>query len=343
MDIEAPSETEAELPPHTSGMASAIDRFVYGVEKGLVTGSLWVMTFTYFFMIVHRQMSNRINAFDELFLRFYGYEDEAKAPKEVLEFVTGVLTPVVVGTVAFLLIILALRTRWRTYEENEGAKEPWLTWLWQGFFWLQIVYFALWVIGAASSWALCLVALQGAIVVGIRFGRGTRDWGMITGVMVGAISMTLFFMTEVEDGYTWASHFSLILLFYVGFLGASMATRDGKQISVDAVRKKIPGSKLYLYNAISGLVTLGFTAFLLFLALYNFILPLEEFIAYLAGASESGYGHYLEGTELPIFVIIFPIALAFLMMCVRFGGRTLHALGAHRRGEIPPDTGPELH
>ena len=326
---------------------------MYGCEHGTVSGSLLVMTFSYFFMIVHRQMASSVNALDEFFLRMQGYASEDAAPKEVLEQVTGLITPLVFGVGVTVLAFLGLWTRWRTEppesglrfwaEPSEGSKEPWLRWFVLSPVITAIVYGIMWGIGQIPSQTISLITLAFIVFPGAFYAWKRAEWGMLLGVVIGGTFVAWFFFVEVEAGYTWSSELSLILLFYVGFFGASMATRDGRQITVDALRKRISREKLNLYNAISGFVTVAFTVFLFLLALYDFIPPIERYLAFKSGASDVSYGDYLEGTEIPIFIIVFPIMLGFLMMVLRFGRKAWQDLSAYRRGELPPEMPPEIH
>ncbi len=325
-----------------AGFFERLDAHVYGFEHGIVTGSLLVMTFSYFFMIVHRQMANPVNALDELFLRWNGYTDEASAPQALLENITGLVTPLVFGIGVTLLAFLGLWTRWRTMAA-EGDREPWLRWLILSPVITGVVYGLMWGIGATPSRWVVLFALAVIVCPGLAYAKNRREWGMLAGVVFGGTCVMWFFTSEVEAAYTWSSDLSLILLFYVGFLGASMATRDGRQIKIDALRKRIKPERLNLYNAVSGFATVGFTFFLFLLAIYDFWPPLEKFIAYKSGDSDVSYGGYLEGTEIPIFVIVLPILLGLLMMALRFGRRAFRDLAAYRRGELPAESLPEIH
>lgn len=71
-------------------------------------------------------------------------------------------------------------------------------------------------------------------------------------------------------GYSWAQHIALFLMLWMAFLGASMATHEGRHLAVDAFRKLIPESKLPLYNALSKGIAGGFTVILVWLS-WNYL------------------------------------------------------------------------
>ena len=85
------------------------------------------------------------------------------------------------------------------------------------------------------------------------------------------------------------------------------------------------------------------TVFLLLLAYEHLRVPLAEYIEFKASGEGKGYGHYIEGTELPVFMVSAPIFVAFLTMVVRFSARLIRDVGAWRRGELPPEPEVELH
>jgi C4-dicarboxylate transporter DctQ subunit len=139
-----------------------------------------------------------------------------------------------------------------------------------------------------------------------------------------------FFIARVEDGYIWASELSSLLLMYVGFLGASMATKEGRHIQVDAIRKGLSLRLLPLYNGVGNAITVLFCGLLLAMTLFYMKTTLEA-------------GNQLEATELPEVLMALPIALCLVLMVVRFSARASHELGMYLRGEEAPPLGPETH
>jgi TRAP-type C4-dicarboxylate transport system permease small subunit len=121
-----------------------------------------------------------------------------------------------------------------------------------------------------------------------------------------------------------------VLLLYLGFLGASMATHDGRHIRVDAVRKGLKGPGYHLYNALSDLLALGFTAFLGVMA-----------VGYTGMLLEKGFMQ--EAARLPQWLAAFPIALAFGLMTLRFGLKIVESTRSWLRREPAPELAPELH
>jgi TRAP-type C4-dicarboxylate transport system permease small subunit len=163
-----------------------------------------------------------------------------------------------------------------------------------------------------------VVGLSGAMVAGV------------IGALVGAVAFAWYFIDKAGTDYSWTPGLTGILLLFVGFLGASMATHEGKHIAVDAIRKNLKSHRFHLYNLVGEIITLLFTVFLGLLAVrYIFHSMLNDEVH-----ADSG---------LRVWVAVVPIGFAFMMMVIRFSLRIAHSFGAWRRREPAPEFAPELH
>lgn len=309
-----------------------LDALTYAVERGLITGALLLMTFTYFLQIAHREMRAQVNAFDRLALRIHGFGSVGEAPADVLAQVTGRETPIALAVIAFVMALLALRTRARVGLAPEEPSPPGS--------WPRRVVLAVALVVAAwgffelvavtpSRW-MCLGILAVLTVAALHRALTTGAYAGAASVVLGAVPVAWFFATYVDEQYLWSVELSSVLLMYVGFLGASMATRERKHIRVDAVRKKMSPRHLPLYNAIGGLVTILFCVFLGGLALH-FLL------------SKIKLGGTMQASGLPEWVISLPIAVALAVMVVRFSGHFARDFGMWRRGEEAEPEVLDLH
>lgn len=300
-----------------------MDRAVYGAERGLITGSLLVMTFTYFLAIVRREMTAEFNAFDRLFLRWRGFESSQAAPPEVLAFITDVQTPVVLGVIGLLMALLAFRTRDRVGPVAAPRPAPRRLVRWAAAVaTVAVAYGMLWAVKVVPARWMCLAVAAAMIVPAGWTAVRQRRIAQGAGLLVGAAVMSWFFLSRVQADYIWSAELSNLLLMYVGFFGASMATRDGKHIQIDAIRQRIPARWVSLYNAIGGVVTVLFCVLLLSLA-----------VIYLVSSLELGHVH--EATRLPKVLDVVPIAGALALMAVRFTALAARDVGMFLRGEVP--------
>jgi TRAP-type C4-dicarboxylate transport system permease small subunit len=301
-----------------------VDKVIYDGETAIAIGSLYVMTIAFVLTVLHSNMRRSINTFDKFLIGVAGYESEQSVPAESLAMITDVWTPLILSTLTFLMTMLAVRTR-----ENVGRSpgDPPLKVNWgKRIGWSAVttagLYGMLKVTEHVPTGYLVAVALV-ALGIGVFRHRARVPIGaMVTGG-IAAVAMTYYFMTEANWSH---SSISLVLMIYVGFLGASMATRDNRHIRVDAVRSTLKGKGFHLYNAVGNYVTAGFTGLFAYLAM-TFIEPGER------------HGK----SDLPMELIIIPIVIAWTLMTIRFfvqGGR---CLGAYRRGEVAPVPELELH
>jgi len=109
-------------------------------------------------------------------------------------------------------------------------------------------------------------------------------------LVIAAVSMVLVFIAcgYLPTGFSWAQSYSLLLLLWVGFLGASMAARQRRHLRVDLARKLLSPAKLPLFNALSYSAAGIFSAIVFYLSyIYIFdvqstyIRPLWEFPGWL--------------------------------------------------------------
>jgi len=151
----------------------------------------------------------------------------------------------------------------------------------------------------------------------------------LCGGLIGGGLLLWYFLAKAGPQYDWTSGLTAILLLYLGFLGASMATHDGRHITVDAVRKLFKSHNFHLYNAIGDIVTLLFTAFLGVMAV-RYLIHLKV------------GGDYHAPSDLSAWIAVIPIGFGFTMMVVRLSIRIAAALRAWRRKEPAPELAPEL-
>lgn len=323
------SDAPENGPP---GLWERFDRTVYAVEYALVVGGLAVMTLTYFLTVIFSNVQQTYNKFDIALVRLAGYPDTQQAPKELLEDITTWWSPLLLGAITLLLACLAVRTR-----EKMGAKDdtpappvrPGVIFL-KGVAVTAALYGFMLLVEVIPARFMGLTSL--ALLIGLLVARGrlSRSYVHITAGVVGGACMALYFWLKMGEGYGKNAGLSAVLLMYVAFIGASMATREGRHIRVDAVRKAIKGKGYHLYEAISLFVTILFTAFLFVMAL-----------RYLDVLADTGVNH--EQSDLPQFVVVLPITTAFLLIVARFLVQLGRAVKAWLRGEPAPAPQVELH
>jgi TRAP-type C4-dicarboxylate transport system permease small subunit len=328
--------TQDPAPAAHASLGHRLSGAVYAFERALAIGATGLMVVTYALMVVWSNANRELNQFDLLLLRWAGHADLVAAPEDLKANISGLWSPLLLGLVVFGLAWLGLRTRERSVPAGEPStpRRP----AWKTAILAAIITAGLWGfvkgIGVLPSLVPCLLALA---VVAATAAFALKRQGVTTetvmgflGALSGAGALAWYFLAMGSEAYDWNLGLSGVLLLYIGFLGASMATHDGRHIRVDAVRKALKGPGYHLYNALSDLLALVFTAFLGVMA-----------VRYTAMLADKGF--LQEAARLPQWLAAFPIALAFALMTLRFGVKIVESTRSWLRREPAPELAPELH
>lgn len=138
---------------------------------------------------------------------------------------------------------------------------------------------------------------------------GTRARVAVVAVLAVAVAVVAWM--SVPERYSWATKLALFLLLWTAFIGASMATHDGRHLTVDAVRKAIPRRFLPYYEALSHLIAAAFTAAFAWLAFLYLDVRLGESAA---------------PGEIPDWLKVLAIPVSLVMVTLRFAARSATAL-----------------
>ena len=126
------------------------------------------------------------------------------------------------------------------------------------------------------------------------------------------------------DGYSWSKELSLIMLLWVGFLGASVCAHEGKHIQVGALKKVVPRSMSRFSDAIGYLLT---AAFCFFMALLGYEYASEAI--QLEGRFEQ--------TNIPDWVATIAVPAAFAMTMIRYIGAAFSSIMGGSYGAAPEE------
>jgi TRAP-type C4-dicarboxylate transport system permease small subunit len=126
----------------------------------------------------------------------------------------------------------------------------------------------------------------------------------------------------LSTGIGWADVAVRHLMLWVGLLGASVAAKENRHLSVDVASRLLPPKGVHALEAVLGLVTAGVCG-LLFWASLLFMRSLYEF----------GTGT-IEGLPAALAGMILPLAFAGLALRFLFRtGREIAALAEKMRGD----------
>ncbi len=137
-------------------------------------------------------------------------------------------------------------------------------------------------------------------------------------LVVIVLLMVLFAFTQVllrlllDEGIMWADIFLRHLVLWVGFIGASLATRDNKHINIDLLNRFLKGKSIF----ITAIIINGFALYISYLlaqAGWRFVMDEREYATMLFANVPAWY-----------FQIIIPVG--FGLMAFRFFVRSLQGV-----------------
>ncbi len=140
-------------------------------------------------------------------------------------------------------------------------------------------------------------------------------WAVVekTFIVLALILMTLVVFMQVvlryvfDAGIPWAEELARYLMVWAGFLGGSLATRDGRHISIDIIPRLLPEESAIKTLAVrfTYLVAAGFCFFLFYVG-YNFV------------SRSMAIGRYSQSMHIPMWIVQVIIPASAMFMGLRF-------------------------
>lgn len=133
-----------------------------------------------------------------------------------------------------------------------------------------------------------------------------ESWILVAIVLI----MVLFSFAQVvlrnvfDQGILWGDIFLRHLVLWVGFIGASVATREEKHINIDVFSRFAKGRLKYFVQSLVSLFA-AFVSFLLTQASWTFVMEEKEFATMLFN-------------DIPAWYFQIIIAIGFALMTLRF-------------------------
>ena len=146
-----------------------------------------------------------------------------------------------------------------------------------------------------------------------------RALAVAAGITLAAYAGVRAIVALFPNGFIWSQPFALVLLLWVGFLGASMCTYEDKHLRVEAAERALPEAARRPVAVVRYLLTAAFCAFLVVASWKYMVFHFEEWVA-----TEHRGGMFL-GTEVPRWVGFLVLPIAFFVMAARFAGRAVQA------------------
>lgn len=268
-----------------------LDRLIFNLEQRLVTIAALLMTSTVCLDIVYRSLKGQQSEpFVSLMTLFGVFGEQSEGlPTSFRVPLTLVLVPFAIGWAAYASLHRG---------EEDNLKRAWI----HGLIWSAGGYLSAMLIYILSSKYVCvLLALGVGGITSFKVNGFERSINLILTLLIawGAFSL--------PQGYIWSQELSLILLAWVAFLGASMATFQNKHIQISALAGIIP-NKLKPYIRPAGLIATS-----LFAAYIASSLIMSVF----GNKGTFSSGETRPATGIPAWVILFSGVIAFTMITLR--------------------------
>lgn len=171
---------------------------------------------------------------------------------------------------------------------------------------------------ALASTALRIVLETGAPGRALRRAVHTAEGALLALLLAAMIAFSflqIVLRNVVDTGLIWIDPFLRHLVLWVGFLGATLATRKGHHINVDALSRFLPKTMLRVVRVATNLVA-TVTCLLLSNACMKLVRDEAEF----------GSVGFL---DLPVWMLQAIMPLALLVMASRFLGHAADAARGH--------------
>lgn len=146
---------------------------------------------------------------------------------------------------------------------------------------------------------------------------------LLLGTLVLIAPLQIVLRNFFDAGWVWADPFLRVLVLWVALLGALVASRQDKQISVDVVSKFLSLRAKAIVGVLNGLFT-------------TFVCSVVAYHSWLFVAGEREFGSKAFG-DVPAWLCQAVIPFAFAMIAVRHFGRAYTHAGIALGLSPPPD------
>jgi TRAP-type C4-dicarboxylate transport system permease small subunit len=303
------------------GILRRIDDWIFTVEMGILWTFLGVSAVMVFLDVVYRRLAAPDSKVAELTARIFGIESP-----EAMETLTTA-APIASAAIGVALVYFAFWTAEK--HAAEPGKRSRIKPIIETVFACVGLGLLGWIMirpDVESRWFyLLLYSLCAGFWLFNLFRERAPDW---TAKLVGFVVVTAIYvyitLNYFPDGYSWSKELSLIMLLWVGFLGASVCAHEGKHIQVGALKRVVPPSMSRWMDALGFLVT---ATFCLFIAMLGYEYATEALM--LEGRFEQ--------TNIPDWVATIAVPAAFAMTMLRYIGAAFSCVLGGSYGATPED------
>ena len=303
------------------GIFRRIDDWIFHLEMGILWSFLGASAVMVFLDVTYRRLAAPDSKVGELVARIFGVESP-----EGMERLTTI-GPIITAIIGVGLVYFAFWTaeKHATDSGTQSFSKPIIR--------TVIACAALGLLGwvmirpdVESRWFYLLLysMCSAAWLFGLLRERAQGWVGKLLAFFVVTAIYINITLNYFPDGYSWSKEISLIMLLWVGFIGASVCAHEGKHIQVGALKRIVPPSMSRWGDAIGFLVT---AAFCFFIALLGYEYAKEALM--LEGRFEQ--------TNIPDWVATIAVPAAFAMTTLRYVAAAFSSIMGGSYGAAPEE------
>lgn len=286
-----------------------LDDGVFRVEQTVIAAFMFAMTVMVFLDVVDRRLRAPDTKLGTWLARWFEVTDTS-----TLQTLHGTVAPAVYAAVA----LFALWYCFRSAERERGRA------LTGGALPLALSCFAaVWGVGwlmvhvASSTVYILLASVAAAAFVAHLLSSRPEGWQVRAAATVSVTAVfAVFARSYFPDAYSWSKEMSLVLLVWVGLLGASVCVHEGKHLRPEAAARLVPEAWQRYVRALGNLLGAAFCVLMTVLG-HRYVFG--EYGPYHMGG-------VFEYTQMPQWLCFVCIPITFGTMALRFTGAAVSAL-----------------
>jgi TRAP-type C4-dicarboxylate transport system permease small subunit len=304
------------------GLLRRVDDWIFNVEMGVLWTFLGVSAVMVFLDVMYRRLAAPDSKVAELVARLTPGEESP----ETLETLTSI-GPIATGILGIGLVYFAFWTaEEHTAEPGQQSKAKPIIQAAVACAGLGLLGWIMTRPSVESRWFYTLLYTLCSAVWLVNLFR-KREGGLVGKLLAFFVVTALYLYVVLNyfpDGYSWSKELSLIMLLWVGFLGASVCAHEGKHIQVGALKRVVPKSMSQYTDAIGYLAT---ASFCFFMALLGWVYASEAL--QLEGRFEQ--------TNIPDWVATIAVPAAFAMTMLRYIAAAFSSILGGSYGAAPEE------
>jgi TRAP-type C4-dicarboxylate transport system permease small subunit len=303
------------------GIFRRVDDWIFHLEMGILWSFLGASAVMVFLDVTYRRLAAPDSKVGELAARIVG----AESPEAVERLAT--IGPIVSAIIGVGLVYFAFWTAEK--HAAESGTQSFIKPIIQSIVTCAALGLLGWLMtrpDVESRWFYLLLYSMGsaAWLFGLLRERAQRWVSKLLAFFVVTAIYINITLNYFPDGYSWSKEISLIMLLWVGFIGASVCAHEGKHIQVGALKRIVPPSMSRWGDAIGFLVT---AAFSFFIALLGYEYAKEALM--LEGRFEQ--------TNIPDWVATIAVPAAFAMTMLRYIAAAFSSILGGSYGAAPEE------